>query len=107
MKRGLRHIARHQPDDDCADVAPIGTQMKPGLELMIERRRMYDKVGPLARWTRQRIDAHPELARAPLDEQLQYFAEILPPGLIGRHALSHIGFAIEPLHSAEQLRSVE
>jgi hypothetical protein len=62
---------------------------------MVFTRRFYDKVGPLVRWARATVAADPALAQAPREEQVAYFARLMPPTLIGRHAVSHIAAGLD------------
>ena len=62
---------------------------------MVWQRRGMDKVGPLIRWAQATIAADPKLRTAPIPEQVAYFARLMPPTLIGRHAVSHIASALE------------
>lgn len=49
-------------------------------------RRTYDKVAPFERWA-VAVTAHLEPS-----DRLDAMREVVPPGLMGRHALSHIDF---------------
>lgn len=57
---------------------------------MVFTRRFYDKAAPLVRWARATVAADPALREAPLEVQVAYFARLMPPTLIGRHAVTHI-----------------
>jgi hypothetical protein len=63
-------------------------------QLVFDRRQM-DKVAPLIRWARATIAADPVLRQATREEQVAYFARLMPPTLIGRHAVSHIAAGLE------------
>lgn len=67
----------------------------PDIAYMVRRRRDGDKVGPLIRWAEATIAADPVLRSASREEQVAYFARLLPPTLIGRHAVMHIEQALE------------
>lgn len=94
VKRALHDVVRHQLEDEGIDVEPVNPLMRMQLAYVVERRRTHDKASPLGRWARRRLAARPELADAPIDDQLRYFATILPAGLVGQHALSHVEFSI-------------
>jgi hypothetical protein len=67
---------------------------------LVSTRRFSDKVGPLVRWARATVAADPALRQAPLEEQVAYFAHLMPPTLIGRHAVSHIAAELDWAHRA-------
>ena len=62
---------------------------------LVITRRFYDKEAPLVRWARATVAAHPALREAPLEEQVAYFARLMPPTLIGRHAVTHIAAGLD------------
>jgi len=62
---------------------------------MVFTRRFYDKEAPLVRWARATIAADPVLREATREEQVAHFARLLPPTLIGRHAISHIAAGLD------------
>jgi hypothetical protein len=62
---------------------------------MVWHRRGLDKVGPLIRWAKARIAADPVLRAASVQEQVGYFARLMPSTSIGRHAITHIESALE------------
>lgn len=68
---------------------------KSALKSFVRDRRDADNVGALTRWAAATVRADPALRSAPVREQVAYFAAILPAGLIGRHAVSHIEAALE------------
>jgi hypothetical protein len=63
-------------------------------QLVFDRRQM-DKVAPLVRWARATIAADPVLRQATREEQVAYFARLMPRTLIGRHAVNHIAAELE------------
>lgn len=67
---------------------------KSAMRWLVLDRRYADNVGALTRWAVAIVEADPALRVAPVREQAAYFAAILPGDLIGRHALSHIEFAL-------------
>ena len=54
------------------------------IRLLVQRRRSADKLNHFERW------AVTVAARFPLEERLSALAAMLPKGLIGRHAVSHL-----------------
>jgi len=67
---------------------------------LVSTRRFSDKVGPLVRWARATVAEDPALRQAPLEEQVAHFARLMPPTLIGRHAVSHIAAELDWTHRA-------
>lgn len=98
-ERRLLHdlLACPDPDDYDNDVA---WEDRPSRRDMIIYRRNADKVGSLIRWAERTVATHPRLADATLEDRLTYFRAVLPPGLIGDHAVLHIEFAIDPERQA-------
>lgn len=74
---------------------PVGRDNRSDFAELVYSRRAADKVAPLERWAIALIDRDPVLRTATVDEQLDHFRRLLPDTKIGRHALSHIGFALE------------
>ena len=62
---------------------------------LVFTRRFYDKEAPLVRWAQATVAADPALRQAPREEQVAYFARLMPPTLIGRHAVSHIAAGLD------------
>ena len=62
---------------------------------MVFTRRFYDKAAPLVRWARATVAADPALREAPLEVRVAYFARLMPPTLIGRHAVTHIASGLD------------
>lgn len=60
---------------------------------MVSDRRASDKVAPLVRWAERTIERDPVLAAAPPEGREAHFRAMLPPGLIGTHALAHLSWA--------------
>jgi hypothetical protein len=64
------------------------------LKWMVLDRRAADNVGALTRWAAAVVAADASLRDAPLHVQIAHFAAVLPPDLIGQHALQHIEWAL-------------
>jgi hypothetical protein len=74
---------------------PVGRDVRSDVAELIYSRRAADKVAPLERWALAVIDRDPDLRDASVDEQVEYFRQLLPDTKIGRHAVSHVYFALE------------
>lgn len=99
-KDALRRMRRAEhPDDISADLAWTN---RPDRDHLIGSRRGADKVGPLIRWAEVLVKREPELAEADFEERRAHFATMLPPNKAGRHALSHLGWAIDPAWEAQR-----
>ena len=64
------------------------------LKWMVLDRRAADNVGALTRWAAAVVAADARMRDAPLHVQVAHFAAMLPPDLIGRHAVQHIRWAL-------------
>lgn len=73
---------------------PVGRDLRSDFEELIYSRRAADKVGSLERWALAIVDRDAALRDADIDDQVDHFRRLLPDTKIGRHALSHIGFAL-------------
>lgn len=80
------------PDDYDGDLTWVARR---DLAELVADRRSGDKVGPLTRWAARTVEADPTLAAAPLRERLDHFRPLLPPGIVGRHALFHLVWALD------------
>jgi hypothetical protein len=85
---------RRDSDPECVTPDVRGTH-GPDIALMVWNRRSMDKVGPLVRWAQATIAASPVLRSASREDQVAYFARMMPSNLIGRHAVQHIEQALE------------
>lgn len=65
------------------------------IEEMVLDRRAADKVGPLLAWAERLIETDPTLSAATPDEREARFRKVLPPGLIGNHAVSHLWWVLD------------
>jgi len=94
-EREVLHPARTLDDldsfDDFVDV-PAASLIA---EFVYDRRR-GDKVGPLIRWATRIVETDPRLRHATLDERLAHFRRLLPDNLVGRHALFHLRWDLDP-----------
>jgi hypothetical protein len=85
---------RRDPDPEGATPDVRGTY-GPDITYLVWNRRAKDKIGPLIRWARATIAASPALRAASREEQVAYFARLMPDSTIGRHAVMHIEMALE------------
>ena len=65
------------------------------LEEMVGRRRQADKVAPLLTWAERLVERDPVLCGTTLGGREAYFRKLLPPGLIGNHAISHLSWVLD------------
>lgn len=75
------------PDDFKGDLA---WQARRDISEMVEDRRDGDKLAPLMRWAARTVENDPVLASAEPVDRIEHFRRLLPPGLLGRHALFHL-----------------
>lgn len=101
---GCRDDADYYADDDAdlrgaggdvVDVDFAERRRSQDIDTMVWQRRFADKTGSLTRWAASRVDRDDDLRYAPVDEQRDHFARLLPDNLIGRHAVQHIESALE------------
>ena len=93
--RELAAVTAYRRDADPEQVTPDvrGTHGR-DITFLVWDRRSRDKVAPLIRWARATIAADPALRAASREEQVAHFARLMPPTLIGRHAVMHIEMAL-------------
>jgi len=60
----------------------------------VDDRRQADKVGPLIHWATRTVATDERLRAATPAERIHYFRSLLPPAVIGGHAVSHLGFGL-------------
>lgn len=61
-----------------------------------QERRDHDKIGPLIRWATSVVRDDPTLRNATLEERLDHFRRVLPDDVIGRHAVAHLRYVLDP-----------
>ena len=94
--RELAAVTAYRRDADPESGTPdVRGTHGPDITQMVWRRRAADKVGPLIRWAEATIAASPVLRSASREDQVAYFARMLPDTTIGRHAVQHIEQALE------------
>ncbi|WP_007520077.1 MULTISPECIES: hypothetical protein [Pseudofrankia] len=94
-ERNLMVVVRGSAEHDDGDADFREVFRRRDISQMVWDRRGADKTGSLVRWAGSRVDRDDSLREASVDEQIQYFARLLPDNLIGRHAVQHIEFALE------------
>lgn len=80
------------PEDFDGDLTWIARR---DLAEMVDDRRGADKVGPLLTWAERLVERNPALAAASPEDREVYFRKVLPPGLIGNHAISHLRWVLD------------
>jgi len=98
-----RHRARQLHQLRRLELGMVDTEFDVGIERartgevrdLVWDRRAADKIGPLQRWARVRLQRNPALRHLPLEDQVRAFAQLMPDNLIGRHAVDHIRWALE------------
>lgn len=92
VSRSTRHAVRGQlarltRDVELADDSPdLDADSTREMRLVVWRRRSADKVQPFQRWARAIT------RELPRDSRLKHVRGVLPEGLIGEHALSHLSW---------------
>lgn len=90
-ERQLLNELRRAPDfGDLDDEAPLGRDHRLDMLDMVRDRRDADKVAPLLRWAARTVERDPRLSAASPEDREAYFRSVLPPGLIGDHAVTHL-----------------
>ena len=94
--RELAAVITYRRDPDPEGTTPdVRGTYGPDITYLVWNRRAKDKIGPLIRWARATIAASPALRAASREEQVAYFARLMPDSTIGRHAVMHIEMALE------------
>jgi len=95
-ERQLLHDLRHssEPDDFEGDLG-VASRHRRDVADMVSDRRAADKVSPLIAWAERLVDRDPMLCAATPEDREVYFRKVLPPGLIGNHAISHLYWVLD------------
>ncbi|NTX11439.1 hypothetical protein HUA76_11625 [Myxococcus sp. CA056] len=83
--------------EDCAE---LDEDSSTEMQWVVSRRRRADKVNPFIRWAEQRTLDQPR------DLRVELMRKVLPAGLIGHHALSHLKQQKHFLSSLELPRGI-
>ncbi len=95
-ERYLIQQLRRCPDiEDFDENLTFSDRHRRDIAEMVEDRRSADKVGPLVRWAERKIEQDSALAAASFQDREVHFAKLLPPGLIGDHALFHLRWVLD------------
>ncbi|MBL7500488.1 hypothetical protein [Frankia nepalensis] len=101
-QRDLLVVARRTAGHDDRDADFREGIRRQEITQMVWGRRAADKVGPLTRWASVQVGRDEVLRDAPLTEQVDYFARLVPDNTIGRHAVQHIESDLR--HAADRER---
>jgi hypothetical protein len=95
-ERQLLHDLRRciEPDDFDGDLG-VASRHRRDVADMVDDRRAADKVGPLIVWAERLVERNTVLSSATPEDREVYFRKILPPGLIGNHAISHLYWVLD------------
>lgn len=88
------HSLRDAGDADDFEGDLVWTARREIKDMVLDRRGA-DKVGPLLAWAERLIETDPTLSAATPDEREAHFRRVLPPGLIGNHAISHLWWVFD------------
>ncbi|MEZ5321373.1 MAG: hypothetical protein R2698_04740 [Microthrixaceae bacterium] len=95
-ERQLLRDLRDCPDPDDYDAwLGLSDDHRRDVADMVQNRRSADKVGPLLRWAERTVERRVDLAGASPADREVYFRKILPPGLIGNHAITHLRWMLD------------
>lgn len=95
VRRELHRMrAVGDPDDYDGDLGH-GSNARRDMAYMVQRRRRADKIGPLIHWAERVVERDPVLVAAPPEDREVYFRRLLPEGLIGDHAITHLWWVID------------
>ena len=84
------------PDDFEGDLTfPVQRHIK----TMVSDRRSADKVGSLIAWAERLVHRDPQLDAASPEDREVHLRTLLPPGLIGEHALTHLWWVLSDRRS--------
>lgn len=62
---------------------------------VVQMRRNHDKL-TVCHWAQRLCATLPELIEADLDDRIAFFRKVMPDNLIGRHAVGHIRYSVDP-----------
>lgn len=85
---------RNRADHDDRDDADLYFRDKGAIRDMVSDRRSADKIAPLERWASRRVVMDPALRDQDWAGRMAVLRRAFPDNTIGRHALSHIEYAV-------------
>lgn len=94
-ERQILHDLRRGVDPDGYGDLGVSDRHRRDVTEMVWDRRAADKVGPLLRWAGRTVERDPKLAAASAQGREAHFRALLPPGLIGDHAVTHLRRVLE------------
>jgi hypothetical protein len=94
-RRLLHDLVRHHDPDDYEGTLGLAERHRGDISDLVGDRRTADKVGPLLRWAERTVERDPTLSAATPEDREVYFRRVLPQGLVGDHAVSHLRWVID------------
>jgi hypothetical protein len=94
VSRGALRQVRGIHDAEDFDEGAAVFANKSDIESMIEDRRCADKIAPIERWAVARVAQTPNLRSRDRAGRVAYFRVRFTATKAGRHALSHVAFAV-------------
>lgn len=91
----VRYLADPEGGDEHADAHVAERRYRLEITEFVSDRRAQDKVGSLCRWAVRRLATRSELADLDVEDQVESLRRIFPDSLIGRHAVSHVEWAVK------------
>ncbi|MCO4745256.1 MAG: hypothetical protein KC912_10750 [Proteobacteria bacterium] len=80
MRQDLKRLIR----DDLPEKVDLRREDREAIRQVVWRRRAADKLNPFIRWAKART------ANLPVESRISRMRSVLPDGLIGEHAVSHL-----------------
>ncbi len=90
----LHDLMRCADPDECDVHLGASPRYRRDIADLVYDRRSTDKLGPLIRWAERSIATDPQLESAPYEDQVDHFRKILPSGVVGDHAVSHLRWVL-------------
>lgn len=94
VRAALHEVATYDDPDDYE--GDLTWEARRAISEMVGERRAADKVAPLMRWAERTVERDPVLRDASFEQRVAHFRRLLPKGLIGRHALTHLAWVLDP-----------
>lgn len=91
----LHHLRRCLDPEDYDGDLGVSSRHRGDVSDMVDDRRGADKVGPLVAWAERLVQRDPALLAATPEDREVHFRKILPPGLIGNHAIVHLWWVLD------------
>lgn len=94
VRAALHEVATYDDPDDYE--GDLTWEARRAISEMVGERRAADKVAPLMRWAERTVERDPVLRDASFEQRVAHFRRLLPRDLIGRHALNHLAWVLDP-----------